>query len=144
MSSNNVDMMNTSQNNQSNNVSMDYGDNFAFQPAQKIKLDEILDAIKRIKVDSSTIDELRSAIKLLRRFKMVESSKWCSELLISITEQNNVLNNTIQNTEQVIQGKNLSNLFNKDISLRGKKDISTVKISTSKKYNSPGGSVTFV
>ena len=113
MSSNNVDMMNTSQNNQSNNVSMDYGDNFAFQPAQKIKLDEILDAIKRIKVDSSTIDELRSAIKLLRRFKMVESSKWCSELLISITEQNNVLNNTIQNTEQVIQGKNLSNLFNK-------------------------------
>ena len=79
MSSNNVDMMNTSQNNQSNNVSMDYGDNFAFQPAQKIKLDEILDAIKRIKVDSSTIDELRSAIQLLRRFKMVESSKWCSE-----------------------------------------------------------------
>ena len=113
MSSNNVDMMNTSQNNQSNNVSMDYGDNFAFQPSQKIKLDEILDALKRIKVDSSTIDELRSAIKLLRRFKMVESSKWCSELLISITEQNNLGSNTMQDTEKVIQRKNLSNLFNK-------------------------------
>ena len=112
MNNNNIELLSSSQNNQSNNVSMDYGENFGFQPSQKIKLDEILEGIKSIKVDSTTIEELRSAIKLLRRFKLTESAKWCSELLISITEQT-IQMNLPQNTDSIIQGKNLSNLFNK-------------------------------
>ena len=37
MNNNNIELLSSSQNNQSNNVSMDYGENFGFQPPQKIK-----------------------------------------------------------------------------------------------------------
>jgi hypothetical protein len=42
----------------------------------KIKLDEILDSLKNIKHRNNLIDELKSAIKILKRFKMAESAKW--------------------------------------------------------------------
>ena len=51
---------------------------------QQIDLSDILANIKKIKITSETRDELNSSIKLLRKFKLYESSKWCSELLLSI------------------------------------------------------------
>ena len=77
---------------------------------QQIDLSDIISNIKKIKITSETIDELNSSIKLLRKFKLYESSKWCSELLLSINvEQSSNANNT----SQIIQAKNLTNIFNK-------------------------------
>lgn len=73
----------------------------------KIKLDEILDNISNLKVNSTTADELKSGVKLLRRFKLFESAKWCSELLLSINDQINTVNS------ETITGKNLNSIFNK-------------------------------
>ena len=42
----------------------------------KIKLDEVIDSIKTIKSKYNPYDELKSAVKILRRFKMTESAKW--------------------------------------------------------------------
>ena len=44
--------------------------------AQRIKLDDILESIKLIKSDANIINELRTAIKILKRYKQIESSKW--------------------------------------------------------------------
>ena len=77
---------------------------------QQIDLTDIISNIKKIKITSETVDELNSSIKLLRKFKLYESSKWCSELLLSINvEQSSNANNT----SQIIQAKNLTNIFNK-------------------------------
>ena len=81
---------------------------------QLIDLTEILSNLKKVKITSETREELNSSIKLLRKFKLFESSKWCSELLLSITpEQPQNLNVSLNNTTQTIQGKNLANIFNK-------------------------------
>lgn len=42
---------------------------------QKIKLDDILESIKNMKNNNIMVEELRSAIKILKRFKMSECSK---------------------------------------------------------------------
>ena len=81
---------------------------------QQIDLTDILSNLKKVKITSETREELNSSIKLLRKFKLFESSKWCSELLLSITpEQPQNLNVSLNNTTQTIQGKNLANIFNK-------------------------------
>jgi hypothetical protein len=41
----------------------------------KIKLDDILESIKNLKINYNMAEELRSAIKILKRFKMSECSK---------------------------------------------------------------------
>jgi hypothetical protein len=46
----------------------------SFSP--KIKLEEIIEAIKNMNPRHILIDELRSAVKILKRFKMTESAKW--------------------------------------------------------------------
>ena len=81
---------------------------------QQIDLTDILSNLKKVKITSETREELNSSIKLLRKFKLYESSKWCSELLLSITpEQPQNLNVSLNNTTQTIQAKNLTNIFNK-------------------------------
>ena len=84
---------------------------------QQIDLSEIISNIKKIKITSDTREELNSSIKLLRKFKLYESSKWCSELLLSInmdqSSQNQNSNSSPNNTSQIIQAKNLTNIFNK-------------------------------
>ena len=81
---------------------------------QQIDLTDILTSLKKVKITSETRDELNSSIKLLRKFKLYESSKWCSELLLSIIpEQPQNLNLSLNNTTQTIQAKNLTNIFNK-------------------------------
>jgi hypothetical protein len=42
----------------------------------EIKLEEIIETIKTIKSTHNLSDELKSAIKILKRFKMTESLKW--------------------------------------------------------------------
>jgi hypothetical protein len=42
----------------------------------RIKLDEFVESIKSIKSKYNLTDELKSAIKVLKRFKMTESAKW--------------------------------------------------------------------
>ena len=42
----------------------------------KIKLDEILDTIKNLKNNYNIPEELRVGIKILKRFKLSECSKW--------------------------------------------------------------------
>ena len=79
---------------------------------QQIDLSDILSNIKKIKITSETRDELNSSIKLLRKFKLYESSKWCSELLLSINIDQ-IQNQNVNNTSQIIQAKNLTNIFNK-------------------------------
>ena len=90
---------------------------------QQIDLTDILSSIKKIKITSETRDELNSSIKLLRKFKLYESSKWCSELLLSINAdqltQNQNSNSSPNNTSQIIQAKNLTNIFNKAASASG-------------------------
>ena len=88
--------------NQSLNMSIDDID---LSNLTTIKLDNILENLKKLKVDSNTIEELRVATKLLKRFKLLESTKWCCELLNSITNNSN--------ESDFIQGKNLTNIFNK-------------------------------
>ena len=85
---------------------------------QQIDLSDILANIKKIKITSETRDELNSSIKLLRKFKLYESSKWCSELLLSINFDQSQ-NQSINNTSQIIQAKNLTNIFNKAASASG-------------------------
>ena len=81
---------------------------------EQIDLTDILSNLKKVKITSETREELNSSIKLLRKFKLYESSKWCSELLLSITpEQPQNLNVSLNNTTQTIQAKNLTNIFNK-------------------------------
>lgn len=81
---------------------------------QQIDLTDILSSLKRVKITSEMREELNSSIKLLRKFKLYESSKWCSELLLSIpTEQPQNLNLNLNSTTQTIQAKNLTNIFNK-------------------------------
>ena len=81
---------------------------------QQIDLTDILSSLKIVKITSETRDELNSSIKLLRKFKLYESAKWCSELLLSITpEHPQNLNLNLNNTTQTIQAKNLTNIFNK-------------------------------
>ena len=88
--------------NQSLNMSIDDID---LSNLTTIKLDNILENLKKLKIDSNTIEELRVATKLLKRFKLLESTKWCCELLNSITNNSN--------ESDFIQGKNLTNIFNK-------------------------------
>jgi len=49
---------------------------FIINNQQRIKLDDVLDSIKLIKSDENLIQELRVAIKVLKRYKQIESSKW--------------------------------------------------------------------
>jgi len=42
----------------------------------RIKLDDILESIKLIKSDQNIINDIRIAIKVLNRYKQIESSKW--------------------------------------------------------------------
>ncbi|MCQ2818658.1 MAG: tetratricopeptide repeat protein [archaeon] len=105
-----MDLLNSSSPNQNISMSIDNIEN----TQQKIKLDEILDGIKALKVDFTFSDELRAAIKLMRKFKLYESAKWCSELLISLTDPNSQLNSGGNNLySEGFQGKNLSAIFNK-------------------------------
>lgn len=43
---------------------------------QKLKLDDILESIKNIKNNFNIGEELRSAIKLMKRMKLNECCKW--------------------------------------------------------------------
>ena len=88
--------------NQSLNMSIDDID---LSNLTTIKLDNILENLKKLKIESNTIEELRVATELLKRFKVLESTKWCCELLNSITNNSN--------ESDFIQGKNLTNIFNK-------------------------------
>ena len=93
----------------------------------KIKLDNILENLKNLKIDSNTIDELRGAIKLLKRFKLLESTKWCCELLNSISKTSNI------NEPNIIQGKNLTNIFNKTLNPKSNSNL-TSNFSIGNKY----------
>ena len=89
-------------------------DIYSIPAHQQIDLKDILSSLKRVKITSETREELNSSIKLLRKFKLYESSKWCSELLLSITpEQPQNLSLNLNSTTQTIQAKNLTNIFNK-------------------------------
>jgi hypothetical protein len=69
---------NTHINNQSHsNMNVDM-DNFITgnYNQHKLKLDDILESIKNIKNINNIAEELRVAVKLLKRFKLCESSKW--------------------------------------------------------------------
>ena len=100
---------------------------------QRMKLDEVLDSIKTIKQNYNIQEELKIAVKVLKRFKLNESRKWCSELLMSAQDINfnsSLINNNqntcfkldnnftpIQNQEHneggnILHNKNLNNLFN--------------------------------
>jgi len=57
------------------NFQIDFDGMFNNNP-QRIKLDEILESIKLIKSDNAIINEIRDAIKILKRYKQIESSKW--------------------------------------------------------------------
>jgi hypothetical protein len=57
------------------NYLIDY-DNITNNSNSKIKLDDIIEAIKLIKPDFQFIQEIRTAIKALKRYKQIESSKW--------------------------------------------------------------------
>ncbi len=49
---------------------------FIINNHQKIKLDDVLDSIRLIRSNVNMINELRVAIKVLKRYKQTESSKW--------------------------------------------------------------------
>ena len=88
---------------------------------QQIDLTDIISNMKKIKITQETHEEISSSIKLLRKFKLYESSKWCSELLLSLNmEQQGNLNYSPNNTAQIIQAKNLTNIFNKAASSSSK------------------------
>ena len=95
------------------NMDIDNIDINTISAHQQIDLTEILSNIKKIKITSETREELNSSIKLLRKFKLYESSKWCSELLLSINMEQPNQNLSANNTSQIIQAKNLTNIFNK-------------------------------
>lgn len=57
---------------------------FIMNNPQRIKLEDILDSIKLIKLDANMIQELRVAIKILKRYKQTESSKWYLNQLLNI------------------------------------------------------------
>lgn len=59
-------------------------DNF-INNTTRIKLDEVLESIKSYKANLSLINEIRSAIKILKRYKQTESSKWYRRLLYPLT-----------------------------------------------------------
>ena len=72
---------------------------------QQIDLTDILSSIKKIKITTETRDELNSSIKLLRKFKLYESSKWCSELLLSINSEQPAQNQNSNIQAQIMQAK---------------------------------------
>ena len=115
-SSNIQNSKNLNATNQSLNMSIDDID---LSNLTKIKLDNILENLKNLKIDSNTIDELRGAIKLLKRFKLLESTKWCCELLNSISKTSNI------NDSNIIQGKNLTNIFNKTLNPQSNSNLSS-------------------
>jgi len=89
----------------------------ASQQKQKLNLDEILDAIKNLKNNSAIAEELRIAIKIIKRYKLKECSKWNSELLISVNslnfnEKSKFDLNSSHNKENS-NNKNLNLIFNK-------------------------------
>jgi hypothetical protein len=63
--------------NTSNIMNIDYDiiNNSSFQ-THRLKLDEVIEAIKKINKSYNIIEELRIAIKILKRFKLTESCKW--------------------------------------------------------------------
>ena len=115
-SSNIQNSKNLNETNQSLNMSIDDID---LSNLTKIKLDNILENLKNLKIDSNTVDELRGAIKLLKRFKLLESTKWCCELLNSISKTSNI------NDSNIIQGKNLTNIFNKTLNPQSNSNLSS-------------------
>lgn len=42
----------------------------------KLRLDDIYDSLKYIKDKNNIVEDLRSSIKILKRFKLIESCKW--------------------------------------------------------------------
>jgi hypothetical protein len=60
-----------------NNMNIDI-DNIAYgiSSTHKLKLEDILDSIKNIRSLYSIPEEIRIAIKILKKFKLSENSKW--------------------------------------------------------------------
>lgn len=89
------------------------------QQKQKLNLDEILEAIKNLKNNSAIADELRIAIKIIKKYKLTECSKWNSELLISVNSLNfnekdkSKFDLNSSNNKENPNIKNLNLIFNK-------------------------------
>ena len=112
-----------------NNMSIDYGDINSIQLPSKLKINDIIDNLKNFKIGTEIKEELFYAIKILKKFKLYESVKFCSEILITITNQNNTLIINNNNNENIIQGKNLSNIFNK-VNKSNKNNNNNINFST--------------
>ena len=114
----------TTTNTQNQNIPMEYTDTSFPNPSSlfpqiqpKIKIDDILTSIKSLTITPSIQSEIRSAIKLLNRFKLHESSKWCSELLQSTflpqqQPEHHLSTEPLSSSSNPIQCKNLTSLFN--------------------------------
>ncbi len=65
-------MMNENYNSQNNmNIDIDSVGN-----SPRLRLDEIFESLKYIKDKNNIVEDIRASIKLLKRFKLTESSKW--------------------------------------------------------------------